>query len=157
MLITMINGGHTRPGRGERRVTDRPDTQECQTDKDDVRLIEGIFADLESAFAEHDAAKFDERFTADVVFTAVNGARFLGWEKIHAYHSERLTGHAGGIDTWYEIEHITFPAPDVAVVFPPAHRGVRTQAGQCGNVGAGEERRAVVDLRRQNTGVAVAG
>ncbi|MEU6111541.1 SgcJ/EcaC family oxidoreductase [Streptomyces albidoflavus] len=98
-------------------MTDRPDTQECQTNEDDVRLIEEIFAGLESAFAEHDAAKFDERFTEDVVFTAVNGARFFGWEKIHAYHSERLTGHAGGINTWYEIERITFPAPDVAVVF----------------------------------------
>ncbi len=97
-------------------MTDRPDTQEAEPDEEDVRLIEKIFADLESAFAEQDAAKFDERFTADIAFTAVNGARFVGWEEIHAYHRERLTGHAGGIRTWYEIERITFPAPDVAVV-----------------------------------------
>ncbi|MEW1818377.1 MULTISPECIES: SgcJ/EcaC family oxidoreductase [Streptomyces] len=98
-------------------MTDRPDTQEARTDEDDMRLIEEIFAELGSAFAEHDAARFDERFTADIVFTAVNGVRFFGWEEIHAYHRERLTGHAEGISTWYEIERVTFPAPDVAVVF----------------------------------------
>ncbi|MEW1750645.1 SgcJ/EcaC family oxidoreductase [Streptomyces angustmyceticus] len=98
-------------------MTDRPDTQGVQTNNDDARLIAEIFSDLGSAFAEHDAAKFDERFTADIVFTAVNGTRFFGWEEIHAYHNERLTGHAEGINTWYEIERITFPTSDVAVVF----------------------------------------
>ncbi|MET8678601.1 SgcJ/EcaC family oxidoreductase [Streptomyces sp. NPDC004647] len=97
-------------------MADRPSTQDNRNDEDDVRRIEEIFSELESAFADHDAARFDARFTADVVFTAVNGTRFVGWEELHTYHRERLVGHAEGIKTWYEIENITFPTPEVAVV-----------------------------------------
>lgn len=97
-------------------MTERPETQQAPSDEDDVRRIKELFAELETAFAEQDAATFDARFTADIVFTAVNGTRFTNWDELHAYHRERLTGHADGITTWYEIERVTFPTPDVAVV-----------------------------------------
>ncbi|MER7986130.1 SgcJ/EcaC family oxidoreductase [Streptomyces noursei] len=96
-------------------MADHPCTPALQSD--DARHITDLFDELESAFAQQDAAKFDRRFTDDVVFTAVNGLRLVGWEALHAYHRERLGQHAEGIETWYEIERITFPSPDVAVVF----------------------------------------
>jgi uncharacterized protein (TIGR02246 family) len=83
----------------------------------DARAIRTIFDDLEAAFSEHDASKFDSRFTSDIIFTAVNGQRFHGWDDIHSYHKERLENHADGIRTWYEIDAITFPAPTVAIAF----------------------------------------
>lgn len=114
-------------------MTDRPVTQEISSDEQDVRQIEVIFAELEEAFAEHDAAKFDSRFTSDVVFTAVNGQRFYSWEEIHSYHRERLTHHADGIRTWYEIDHIAFPTETVALVF--LRQPVRTPQDQRANIG----------------------
>ncbi|NYH80391.1 uncharacterized protein (TIGR02246 family) [Actinopolyspora biskrensis] len=98
-------------------MRDRPKAHDAVGDEDDARAIRRIFTELREAFAEHDAEKFDERFASDVVFTAVNGQRFHGWEEIHRYHRERLTHHAEGIRTWYEIDRITFPDPSVAVVF----------------------------------------
>lgn len=78
--------------------------------------IRELLAVLEAAFAQADAERFDAPFTADVVFTAVDGARFVGWEALHAYHRDRLSTPTDALTTWYELEHISFPAPDVAVV-----------------------------------------
>jgi uncharacterized protein (TIGR02246 family) len=98
-------------------MTVRPLAQDSPGAEEDVRAIKEVFAELEDAFAAHDAVKFDDRFTQDVVFTAVDGVRFTGWGDIHAYHKERLDHHAVGISTWYEIDGISFPAPDIAVAF----------------------------------------
>lgn len=68
-----------------------------------------------------------------MVFTAVNGRRFHGWDDIHGYHRERLAHHADDISTWYEIDSITFPAPTVALVF--LRQPVRTPQGQRANIG----------------------
>ncbi|WP_046472328.1 SgcJ/EcaC family oxidoreductase [Allosalinactinospora lopnorensis] len=114
-------------------MTDRPSTQDIPDDDADVRRIKEVFAELEAAFAEQGAAGFDGRFTADIVFTAVNGRRFHGWEESHAYHKERLENHADGIRTWYEIDRITFPAPDVAVAF--VRQPVATPVDERTNVG----------------------
>lgn len=111
----------------------RPVTEKQAPDEHDVRAIEELFADIQAAFAEHDVVKFDARFTADVVFTAVNGRRFHGWEEIHAYHRERLEHHADDITTWYEIDHITFPEPTVALVF--LRQPMVTPGGRRANIG----------------------
>jgi uncharacterized protein (TIGR02246 family) len=111
----------------------RPLTQDIPGDEEDVSSITAIFAELTAAFAEHDAVKFDARFAADIVFTAVNGVRFTCWEDIHAYHKERLDHHAEGIRTWYEIDRITFPAPGVAIAF--VRQPVTTEHGTRTNVG----------------------
>ncbi|MEU7317214.1 SgcJ/EcaC family oxidoreductase [Streptomyces sp. NPDC007083] len=104
-------------------MSDRPSTPTTPRDeegtarfKEDKHRIEELFADLEAAITQADAARFDAPFAADVVFTAVDGARFVGWKALHAYHRERLSTPTDAITTWYELEHITFPAPDVAVV-----------------------------------------
>ncbi|MFG2093692.1 SgcJ/EcaC family oxidoreductase [Streptomyces sp. NPDC048612] len=96
-------------------MTVQPGTSVLQSD--DAGRITALFQELESAFTEQNAVRFDGCFTEDVVFTAVDGTRFVGWEALHAYHRERFGGHADGIETWYEIESLTFPSPDVAVVF----------------------------------------
>lgn len=114
-------------------MTDRPAAHDTPADDEDVQQITEIFTELESAFVEHDAVKFDGRFTSDIVFTAVNGHRFHGWEEIHAYHKERLEHHAEGIRTWYEIDGITFPSPDIATAF--VRQPVTTPEGERTNVG----------------------
>lgn len=114
-------------------MTDRPATHAASPNDADVRQIRELFSELEAAFTEHDAVKFDARLTSDIIFTAVNGLRFHGWEDIHAYHKERLENHAVGIETWYEIEAVSFPAPDVAVAF--VRQPMITSAGKRSNVG----------------------
>ncbi|MFF2807099.1 SgcJ/EcaC family oxidoreductase [Streptomyces sp. NPDC058000] len=84
---------------------------------DDTRAITNLFNQLETAFAAHDATQFDQHFTHDVIFTAVNGMRLIGWKALHTYHRERLEQHAQDIQTRYEIEHITYPSPHIAIVF----------------------------------------
>lgn len=114
-------------------MTVRPLRQNATDGKGDTDAIEDIFVELTTAFAERDAAKFDHRFTEDAVFTAVNGRRFTNWQDLHAYHKDRLANHADGIRTWYEIERIIFPGPDIAVVAirQPLHtsNGVRANVG----------------------------
>ena len=114
-------------------MKDRPSTQSVSASDTDVNQIRNIFTELESAFVEHNAERFDSRFTSDIIFTAVNGQRFHGWKDIHAYHKERLDNHAAGIQTWYEVDTITFPAPDVAVAF--VRQPVVTLTGKRSNVG----------------------
>ncbi|WP_410582607.1 SgcJ/EcaC family oxidoreductase [Amycolatopsis sp. lyj-108] len=114
-------------------MTVRPLAHDIPGDEEDIRAITAVFTELEAAFAEHDAAKFDARFAEDVIFTAVNGVRFTGWDDIHAYHQERLEHHAEGIRTWYEIDRITFPAPGAALVF--VRQPVRTEHGTRSNIG----------------------
>ncbi|WP_369200774.1 SgcJ/EcaC family oxidoreductase [Streptomyces sp. PU-14G] len=104
-------------------MANRPSTSTSPRDGDDAahaeedrQRIRELFTELEAAFAQADAARFDAPFAADVVFTAVDGARFAGWEALHAYHRDRLSTPTDAITTWYELEHIAFPAPDVAVV-----------------------------------------
>lgn len=67
-------------------MTTRPTTQDGPAAQQDIREIETLFAELITAFDEHDAVAFDSRFTDDVVFTAVNGMRFTNWADLHAYH-----------------------------------------------------------------------
>ncbi|MFF0629442.1 SgcJ/EcaC family oxidoreductase [Streptomyces sp. NPDC004296] len=96
-------------------MTIPPNTPAAHTD--DAHHITNLFNELETAFTEQDATKFDQHFTNDVIFTAVNGTRLTGWQALHTYHRERLTHHTHNIQTWYEIEHITFPHPNIAIVF----------------------------------------
>lgn len=137
-------------------MTDRPSGQGALSQQRDSRRIEEIFTELENAFREADAAGFDARFTEDVVFTAVNGARFVGWDDLHAYHRERLAVPTDGIRTWYEIERVTFPAPDVAMVF--FRQPIETAGTERVNVGTWVLVRRDGDwwiCAGQNTGVAV--
>lgn len=87
------------------------------THHDDTHAITHLFHQLETAFAEHDATKFDQPFTDNVIFTTVNGKRLIGWKALHAYHQERLQNHAHNIQTHYHIEKITYPNPQTAIVF----------------------------------------
>lgn len=114
-------------------MTDRPNSQSDLSEQQDQRRIEEIFTELENAFREADAARFDARFTQDVVFTAVNGARFVGWDALHAYHRERLAVPTDGIRTWYEIERVTFLAPGVAMAF--FRQPIETAGTRRANVG----------------------
>lgn len=109
-------------------MTDDADRRQC-----DIEEISGIFRELIAAFDRHDAAGFDRRCTDDIIFTAVNGARFTTWDDLHAYHQERLTHHADGIETWYDIEQIVFPTPDIAVV--AVRQPIVTVDGARANVG----------------------
>lgn len=111
----------------------RPTALPGPADDTDTERIREVFSELEAAFAAQDAAAFDARFTADIVFTAVDGRRFHGWEPIHAYHKERLENHAGGIRTWYEVESVGFPAPGVAVA--AVRQPVVTPVDERANVG----------------------
>lgn len=73
---------------------------------EETARIRELLAELEAAFAQADAERFDAPFTADIVFTAVDGARFVGWEALHAYHRDRLStptdepgpGPVGGVE-----------------------------------------------------------
>ncbi|WP_094979759.1 YybH family protein [Rhodococcus pyridinivorans] len=111
----------------------RPQTDHTTAEQRKINEIDALFSDLITAFDRHDAMEFDRRFTEDVVFTGVDGARFTNWAELHAYHQERLTHHGGGITTWYEREAIRFPSPDVAVV--AVRQPIDTAAGSRANVG----------------------
>ncbi|MEJ8652558.1 SgcJ/EcaC family oxidoreductase [Streptomyces sp. MS1.AVA.3] len=91
-------------------------TQDAPAREEDVRRIKEMFTELEAAATAHDAVALNGRFTADVTFTVADGRRFDGWEQIHAHHEERLEHHAEGFRTWFEIDAMAFPTPDVAVV-----------------------------------------
>ena len=123
----------TAPRQGEPPMTPRPTSQDIPVRQQDVREIETLFTELISAFDAHDAVAFDSRFTEDILFTAVNGVRFTNWADLHTYHRERLTHHAEGIETWYEIEQITFPAPDIAIA--AVRQPMRIATGTRENVG----------------------
>ncbi|SFT81404.1 conserved hypothetical protein [Actinopolyspora lacussalsi subsp. righensis] len=114
-------------------MSNRPKAHHDDDHEEDLHAIRKVFDELETAFVEHDAAKFDDRFTADTVFTAVNGVRFQDWQELHEYHKERLENHADGIRTWYEIEQVIFPRSDVAIVC--LRQPAISQAGRRANVG----------------------
>lgn len=138
-------------------MKNRPAAQNVSISDADVDQIRNIFVELEAAFVEHDAEKFDSCFTSDIIFTAVNGQRFYGWADIHAYHKERLDNHAAGIRTRYEVDTITFPAPDVAVAF--VRQPIVTSAGERSNIGTWvlvRKEGAWWICAIQNTGVATA-
>lgn len=136
-------------------MTTRPAGQNEPASPADIHAVEALFADLIAAFDAHDAVAFDKWFTDDIVFTAVDGTRYTNWTDLHAYHRERLTHHAEGIETWYEIDQITFPAPDVAVA--AVRQPIRSPAGARENIGTWvlvrkQDRWWVCAI--QNTGVA---
>ncbi|AGP55595.1 SgcJ/EcaC family oxidoreductase [Streptomyces rapamycinicus] len=110
-------------------MADRPWAQSTPAREEDVHQIQELFTELETAASAHDAVGFNARFTADVTFTVGDGRRFRGWEEIHSYHKERLDHHAEGFRTSLEIDHITFPAADVAVVSTRQHWATPQDSG----------------------------
>ncbi|MFJ8746322.1 SgcJ/EcaC family oxidoreductase [Embleya sp. NPDC127516] len=111
----------------------RPVISEQAASGEDLRAIDEVFAEIQAGVSEFDAGRVGARFTANASFTTPAGQRFDGWEAINAHHRRQLANPVEGFRTHIALERVTFPAPDIAVVF--VRQNAATAAGDFANAG----------------------
>ena len=87
----------------------------------DARSLVDLVATLERAQRQEDVDGFLALFDPDAVWVTGGGRRLIGKEAISAFTRQVLPGGMGGGSVTYEVEHIAFITPDVALT------GVRQQ------------------------------
>ena len=87
-----------------------------RTRQTDVALIEKTVARLERAQQAEDVAAFMRLFGADPVWVTAHGKRLIGRSEISEFTRKVLPGAMKDSKARYEIAHVAFPRPDVAVV-----------------------------------------
>jgi uncharacterized protein (TIGR02246 family) len=87
----------------------------------DVRDLLGLVAELERAQQQEDVAGFLALFAPAAVWVNGAGRRLIGLDEISEFTRAVLPGAMADGSVTYEVEHVAFVAPDVALT------GVRQQ------------------------------
>ncbi len=84
--------------------------------RDDVDAITELVTDLERAQRNEQPAAFTGLFQTDTVWVTAHGKRLTGWDEINEFTHRVLPGAMRESTATYEVCHILFVRPDVAVV-----------------------------------------
>ncbi len=87
----------------------------------DARSLVDLVATLEQAQRQEDVEGFLSLFDPEAVWVSGAGRRLIGKDAISAFTRQVLPGGMGGGSVNYDVEHIAFITPDVALT------GVRQQ------------------------------
>ncbi|MGH3086104.1 MAG: SgcJ/EcaC family oxidoreductase [Rubrobacteraceae bacterium] len=82
----------------------------------DKLLIEEKVAELERAQQNESVEGFISLFTPDAVWVTAHGKRLTGQDEIHDFTKKVLPGAMKDSTASYEVVHVSFVRPDVAVV-----------------------------------------
>ena len=82
----------------------------------DVAAIEGRVAELEKAQQTEDVEGFVGLLAPEAVWVTGGGRRLTGRDEIHAFTEKVLPGAMKDSTAAYEVVHVSFVRPDVAVV-----------------------------------------
>lgn len=82
----------------------------------DKLLIAKKVAALERAQQNEDVNGFIRLFTPDAVWVTAHGKRLTGRDEVHAFTKKVLPGAMKDSTARYEVVHISFVRPDVAIV-----------------------------------------
>ena len=88
---------------------------------EDARSLVDLVVTLEQTQRHEDVDGFLSLFDPDAVWVTGGGRRLIGKEAIGAFTRQVLPGGMGGGSVNYDVEHISFITPDVALT------GVRQQ------------------------------
>lgn len=96
-------------------------------ERDDVAEINGVIAELERAQQHESPEAFVALFRDDAVWTTAHGKRLVGRDAISDFTHQVLPGAMRDSTATYEVTHVVFARPDVAVVQvrqrPVSHAG----------------------------------
>ena len=81
-----------------------------------TRAVEQVVAALEHAQRNELVDSFVALFRADATWVTGHGHRMIGRDEIAAFTARVLPGAMASSAATYEVEHVTFARPDVAVV-----------------------------------------
>lgn len=87
----------------------------------DIEALIARVADLERTQRQEDVAGFLDLFDAEAVWVTGGGKRLIGLDAIDEFTRQVLPGGMAGGSVNYEVDHILFISPDVALT------GVRQQ------------------------------
>jgi uncharacterized protein (TIGR02246 family) len=73
-------------------------------------------AELEAAQQHERPDEFMRLFRRDAVWVTAHGRRLVGWDEINAFTHQVLPGAMKESTATYEVVHVVFARPDVAVV-----------------------------------------
>ena len=73
-------------------------------------------AELEAAQQHERPDDFMRLFRRDAVWVTAHGRRLVGWDEINAFTQQVLPGAMKESTATYEVVHVVFVRPDVAVV-----------------------------------------
>ncbi len=82
----------------------------------DKLLIEEKVAELQRVQQREDVDGFISLFTPEAVWVTAHGKRLTGRDEIHAFTRKVLPGAMKDSTARYEVVHVSFVRPDVAVV-----------------------------------------
>jgi uncharacterized protein (TIGR02246 family) len=117
----------------------------------DRAAVDDFVAGLQQAIDASDAARFNERFAADVLWGSPFGAVVEGYDDLHAIHSAMFGSVADGGDgtgSRYVVEHVRFPTDDVAIAFVRRDRVAATDAIEPGRADGFDELALFVLVQR---------
>lgn len=83
--------------------------------------VERLVADFEAGFNDRDADRFDALLADDVLWGSPFGAVVDGWAPLHDIHARQMPALPSHARSRYELEHVRFPAENVAVAFVRRH------------------------------------
>jgi uncharacterized protein (TIGR02246 family) len=86
------------------------------TREHDLAAIRGVVAELERAQQHELPDAFIALFRPDAVWTTAHGKRLVGRDEIAAFTHKVLPGAMKESTASYEVTHVVFARPDVAVV-----------------------------------------
>ncbi|WP_402377288.1 SgcJ/EcaC family oxidoreductase [Isoptericola rhizosphaerae] len=84
--------------------------------REDLVEIVDLVRAVQDAQQSEDAAAFTALFQRDTVWTTAHGHRMTGWEEIDSFTRRVLPGAMRESTATYDVEHVLFVRPDVAVV-----------------------------------------
>ena len=105
----------------ETSMTSTPSVAPADAPLEDVRELIARVADLERTQRQEDVAGFLELFDAQAVWVTGGGKRLTGLDAIGSFTQTVLPGAMADGSVRYEVEHILFITPDVALT------GIRQQ------------------------------
>lgn len=87
-----------------------------EAERQDAALIEERVAELERAQQQESVDGFVRLLTPDAVWVTAHGKRLTGRDEIYEFTRKVLPGAMKDSTARYEVVHVTFVRPDVAVV-----------------------------------------
>lgn len=91
-------------------------TIEQQPHAEDLVAIGQVVATVEHAMAHEDVEEFVGLYRPDAVATTAHGKVQIGREAIAAFTRSALPGSSGQFAVGYDVAHVVFVRPDVAIV-----------------------------------------
>ena len=130
-----------------------PDMTDSTADStDDMAAVRAVIAQTERAFNTHDPDLLVAPMADDVVTVGVNGARMMGRAAVLDAARAGFAGPLRDQYARYDVAHVSFPRPDVALV----HKDATATDPDGTPVGVGHAMRALYVLVRGDDGWRIA-